>query len=63
MTVENLNDLSLDELLNLMVSTMDELLSLPKGHEHDNTAREKRKQMEVIQRMINLKRTEAGPVK
>jgi len=54
-----LSNFSLEELLSLMVKTMDELLAIPKDQRHDDTARQKRKQMEVIQRMINSKRLQS----
>lgn len=63
MTEENLNKMSINDLFDLMVKSVNELLDMHKYHEHVFRTEIKRKEIELIQRVIVAKRAAEIPLK
>jgi hypothetical protein len=57
MTEESLNELSFDALLDLMVTSVNELLELNKTHGHATKLGEKNYEIRLIQKVILAKRS------
>lgn len=55
MTEESLNKMSTNELIDLMIITVNELLVLHKVHDHKHSD-ERRQEIEMIQKVIVAKR-------
>lgn len=62
MTEEDLNKMSINELSDLLVITVNELTLLHKYHDHKNMD-DKRKEAELIQGVIIAKRAAETPLK
>lgn len=60
MTEESLNQLSLDELLDLMVKSVNELLELHKTHGYATKLGEKNYEIRIIQKVILSKRKKSA---
>ena len=62
MTEETIKDLPLDTLFDLMIQTFREFLDEEKSHQNVIVARDKKKDMELIQRVIIAKAVKLYPV-
>jgi hypothetical protein len=60
---KNPKNLSVDELTNLMVETVNEILALPRNERGRNNAIEKGKYVQLIQKFIKEKQMEFPPDK
>ena len=63
MNEEALNKMSINDLFDLMVKSVNELLDMHKSHENVFVTELKRKEIELLQRVIVAKRPAETPLK
>ena len=63
MNEEALNKMSINDLFDLMVKSVNELLDMHKNHENVFVTELKRKEIELLQRVIVAKRAAEMPLK
>lgn len=63
MDENSMNKMSINDLFDLMVKNVNELLDMHKNHEDLKILDDKRKEVELLQRIIVAKRAEFPPLK